>query len=143
LNTIYFHSEEISFELSNQPSYVDWIFSFISDHNFRCGDLNFVFCSDDYLLEINRAHLSHDYYTDIITFNYVEGDLLGGDIFISIDRVEDNAKLSRNFAEELRRVMAHGVLHLIGFNDKSDKEKVEMTNAENKCLELYNTQNIK
>jgi probable rRNA maturation factor len=143
LSTIYFHSEEISFELSNQPSYVDWIFSFITAHEFRCGNLNFVFCSDDYLLEINRAHLSHDYYTDVITFNYVEDDVLAGDIFISIDRVEDNAKLSRNFAEELRRVMAHGVLHLIGFNDKSDEEKGQMTEAENNCLKMYNTQHIK
>jgi len=143
LNQIYFHSEEIPFELSNQQIHVDWIFSFIDHYHFKCGALNFVFCSDEYLLEVNRAHLGHDYYTDIITFNYVEDKLLSGDIFISIDRVEDNAKLSRNFAEELRRVMAHGILHLIGFNDKSDVEQKEMRDAEETCLTMYNAQSIK
>ena len=87
---------------------------------------------------MNKEHLRHDYYTDIITFNYVADTVLNGDIFISIDRVMDNSKsFNTNFADELRRVMAHGVLHLIGFNDKSDEEQKKMTEAENVCLEMY------
>ena len=116
MKEIYFNSEDSSFELSNWQNHVDWIFSFIDHYNFECGELSFIFCSDNYLLDINRKHLNHDYLTDIITFNYVEEKRLNGDIFISVDRVEENAKsFNVNFADELRRVMAHGVLHLIGF----------------------------
>lgn len=137
MDNISFNSEEVSFELSNHEAYVDWIFSFIHHYGFKCGELSFIFCSDDYLLRLNQEHLNHDYYTDIITFDYVEEKLLNGDIFISIDRVADNAKLSRSFAEELRRVMAHGILHLIGFDDKSEEAKIAMTEAENICLKLF------
>lgn len=87
---------------------------------------------------MNKAHLNHDYYTDIITFDYVDGKCLNGDIFISIDRVKDNAKsFHSSFAEELRRVLAHGVLHLIGFKDKTKEEQEDMTEAENNCLKMY------
>ena len=138
MSSLYFHSEEIEFELSNRQEHVDWIFSFINSRGFQVGELNYVFCSDDYLLEINRAHLNHDYYTDIITFDYVDEKVLNGDIFISIDRVEDNAKsFSVTFADELRRVIAHGALHLMGLNDKSPVEQREMREAEDQALELY------
>ena len=138
MNQINFFSEDISFELSNHQKHVDWIFSFIHHFNFQCGELSFIYCSDEHLLKMNKEHLRHDYYTDIITFNYVADTVLNGDIFISIDRVMDNSKsFNTNFADELRRVMAHGVLHLIGFNDKSDEEQKKMTEAENVCLEMY------
>ncbi len=139
MNQIYFHSEETPFKLSNQQVYVDWIFALIKHHQFACGELNLIFCSDEYLLEINRKHLSHDYYTDIITFNYVQKDVLSGDVFISVDRVRENASLfSVSFADELARVMAHGVLHLVGYNDKNEKEQREMRKQEDKAIDMLN-----
>jgi len=99
------------------------------------GDVSIVFCDDEYLLAMNREHLQHDYYTDIITFDYCDDDLLSGDLFISLDRVKDNAaKLEIDWLIELRRVMVHGVLHLIGYSDKSSKKKKEMRSAEDAAL---------
>jgi rRNA maturation RNase YbeY len=94
-----------------------------------------VFCTDDELLELNKEHLSHDYYTDIITFDFTEGKALGGDLFISVERVKDNAKtLQVSFEEELHRVCYHGVLHLLGYNDKSATEISIMRDKENYYL---------
>jgi probable rRNA maturation factor len=138
LNEIYFCFEDTSFVLTSPAPHIDWISSFINDHKHRCGALTFIFCSDTYLLSINKEHLNHDYFTDIITFDYVDGDVVSGDVFISIDRVKENSKkFHSSFAEELRRVMAHGVLHLMGFSDKSDSEQERMRNEENRCLKLY------
>ena len=138
MNEIYFCFEDTSFVLTNPAPHIDWISSFINDHKYRCGTLTFIFCSDTYLLSINKEHLNHDYFTDIITFDYVDGDVVSGDVFISIDRVKENSKkFHSSFAEELRRVMAHGVLHLMGFSDKSDSEQERMRNEENRCLKLY------
>ncbi|HLP55258.1 MAG TPA: rRNA maturation RNase YbeY [Fluviicola sp.] len=101
------------------------------------GEITVIFCSDEYLLDMNRTHLNHDYYTDIITFDYSEGDIVSGDLFISIDRVADNAQeLSNAFTDELNRVCVHGLLHLCGYKDKSSKEEQLMRAKEDEMLEL-------
>lgn len=101
------------------------------------GDVNLIFCSDEYLLDINKKHLDHDYYTDIITFDYCEEGLVNGDLFISKDRVFENAELfSVDFNYELNRVVVHGVLHLIGLKDKTQEEELEMRSAEDHALNL-------
>lgn len=103
----------------------------------KLGDVNVIFCSDEYLLEMNREHLDHDYYTDIITFDYSEGDVVSGDLFISVDRVSENAVgLSVSFLDELNRVCVHGLLHLCGYKDKSDADEVLMRSKEDEMLAL-------
>jgi rRNA maturation RNase YbeY len=116
-----------------------WILDCIKHYHKRCGNLNFIFTSDDYLLEINKKYLQHDYYTDIITFDYCVEDTISGDIYISVDRVKENAQeYNQSFLQELHRVMIHGILHLIGLDDHTEEEKIEMREAENKCLnKLY------
>lgn len=115
----------------------DWLLRCILQYGKNPGELSFIFCSDEYLLELNRTHLDHDYYTDIITFDYSEGDELSGDLYISIDRVRDNAKqLKLSPQDELHRVMIHGVLHLAGYGDKSSKEADIMRAQEDNCLTL-------
>ncbi|MFM7473400.1 MAG: rRNA maturation RNase YbeY [Crocinitomicaceae bacterium] len=100
-----------------------------------CGDITLIFCSDDYLLEINKKYLNHDYYTDVITFDYSDNQMVSGDLFISIDRVLENAKSFQVVAkEELIRVVCHGVLHLVGYKDKTEEEKKVMTSKENEYL---------
>jgi rRNA maturation RNase YbeY len=115
-----------------------WIHEVAKEMNMVLGDLSYVFCNDDFLLEMNKKHLNHNYYTDIISFNYNDKNSLSGEFFISYDRVIDNAK---NFSEgivwdELCRVMIHGLLHLAGFDDKTDQEVKLMRKAEDKCLKL-------
>ena len=101
------------------------------------GEISVVFCSDDYLLKMNEQYLNHDYYTDIITFDYVENSLISGDLFISIDRVKENAiKFAAPFIKELYRVVFHGVLHLVGYKDKTSEEKAEMRNKEDFYLKM-------
>lgn len=113
-----------------------WISGVVKDYNKKLGPLSYIFCSDEYLLKMNKEHLNHDYYTDIITFNYNDGDVVSGDMFISYERVIDNAESFGNSSvyDELCRVMVHGVLHLLGFNDKSEKEELEMREEETKNL---------
>ena len=107
----------------------------------RIGDLSVVFCSDPYILGVNREYLGHDYYTDIITFDYCEGNVLSGDLVISVDTVRANAAEygAASFEEELSRVIVHGVLHLIGYDDHSDADRKEMRAQENAALELLRT----
>lgn len=101
------------------------------------GELTLIFCSDEYLLEMNREHLDHDYYTDIITFDYTDADLVSGDLFISVDRVADNAnELKTVFQDELHRVCVHGLLHLCGYKDKSEKDELLMRSKEDQMLDL-------
>lgn len=103
-----------------------------------CGDITVVFCSDDYLLEVNRTYLDHDYYTDIITFDYSDLGILSGDLFISLDRVKENAQdFSDSFENELKRVVFHGVLHLCGYKDKSEEDKKIMRIKENYYLDYF------
>jgi probable rRNA maturation factor len=134
--SINFFTEDTSFKLTNRSVYKNWIKTVIVDYGFVPGEISYVFCSDNYLLSINIEHLKHNTYTDIITFNYNEEDRISSDIFISIDRVKENAsKFHITFAEELARVMIHGVLHLIGFNDKTEDEKQKMRLQEDNSLE--------
>lgn len=135
-NATYF-SEEIDFEIKNPEKKTSWLNSVISFYEKIPGELTYIFCSDDYLLKLNIEHLNHDTLTDIITFDYSKTAIISGDIFISIDRIKENAtKFDVTFDEELHRVMAHGVLHLIGFKDKSDEEKTAMRKAENHAISL-------
>jgi probable rRNA maturation factor len=102
------------------------------------GDTSVIFCSDEYLLEMNVEHLSHDYYTDIITFDYCEGEIISGDIFISVDRVRENARNYKvKYENEIVRVVGHGFLHLLGFGDKTEEESGEMRKMENIVIENY------
>ena len=99
------------------------------------GEINYIFCDDEYLLQVNREYLKHDYYTDIITFDYVKGKTISGDIFVSLPRIFDNAEtLSKDFESEFFRVLAHGVLHLCGYKDKTDEEIAEMRSKEDYYL---------
>ena len=134
---IFFHSEDVSFKLTNSSSISQWIKTAISLEKKELGDLNFVFCSDQYLLKLNQDYLNHDTFTDIITFNYVTGPIISGDIFISTERVQENAKESSiPFLNELSRVIIHGVLHLIGYNDKTNAEAQEIRAKEDFYLTL-------
>lgn len=140
--TIYFHVEDIRFVLKNKKLSTLWINNLIRESGCLTGEINFIFCSDEYLLKVNRDYLDHDYYTDIITFDYSElsgkQKEISGDVFISIDRIKENAiSYKTGFENELRRVMAHGILHIIGFKDKTNEQKVIMREKENYGLVLY------
>ncbi len=140
MNNISFHSEGVNSKTPSKRLLKAWIKEFVSTHGKKVGELAFVFCSDEKILEVNQNFLQHDYYTDIITFDYCEGEIVSGDIFISVERVAENAT-SHNveYNAELLRVLAHGVLHLIGFQDKSPKNKKEMTENEDLCMSLFLT----
>lgn len=133
---VFFHTEApLTFTLKSKRKHKAWLKSIIENADYTLGDINVVFCTDAYLLEINQTHLDHDYYTDIITFDYCEASVVSGDLYISLDRVKENAsQLDVDWKTELRRVMVHGVLHLIGFSDKSPKKKKEMRAAEDAAL---------
>ena len=135
---ISFFSEDIDFQLDTQNNTVLWVQETISKEAKKTGDITYVFCSDTYLHTINLEHLNHDTFTDIITFNYCDGDLISGDIFISIDRIKENAiTFQTTFKEELNRVMIHGILHLVGYNDKSESDKELMRSKEDFYLSLH------
>ena len=129
---------ELDFKLENEKEYSNWIANCIDAYDFKLGELNYIFCDDEYLFKLNVEFLNHDTLTDIISFDYTMGKLVSGDIFISVERVVDNAKdLGIEFKEELKRVIIHGVLHYMGFKDKSDEHKIEMRNEENNCISLF------
>lgn len=114
-----------------------WIEKVITSHHRQLGDLTYIFCSDEKILEVNNQYLQHDYYTDIITFDYCEDNIISGDMFISLDTVKSNsAQYDTNYDEELLRVIIHGVLHLCGFGDKTEDEEKEMRELENNALSL-------
>jgi probable rRNA maturation factor len=114
-----------------------WIITIATMHNKRCGDLNFMLCSDDYMLSANVKFLGHDYFTDILTFDNSNDLEIAGDILISIDTVRSNAlKFNTSFLDELHRVIIHGVLHLIGFTDKTKKQQIIMRQEEDKALNM-------
>jgi probable rRNA maturation factor len=132
---IKFNNQEIKFSLKNKTILKQWIIKTVDKKKSQVGELNFIFCSDDYLLKVNQEYLNHNTYTDIITFDYTNDKIISGDIFISVNRVEENAKkFSKSFENELHRVMIHGVLHLLGYKDKTKKAKEEMTKEEDRCL---------
>lgn len=114
-----------------------WVRAVAATYGKRVGEVAYIFCNDDKILEVNRQYLQHDYFTDIITFDYCEGDMISGDLFISLDTVRSNAELfNKTYDEELHRVIIHGILHLVGINDKGPGEREIMEAAENKALEL-------
>ena len=129
------------FLLEEESGYSDWINRIFKMEGAVLDQLDYVFCSDDYLFKVNVEYLNHNTYTDIITFDYSVDERITGDIFISIDRVKENAKaFDVEFISELRRVMSHGVLHLLGYNDKSDEERDIMRSMENKMIELFHVE---
>ena len=131
-------NQNIAFPQIDRELASSWISQIIRLHDKEEGDLVFVFCSDQYLLEINREYLHHDYFTDIITFNYNQENVVSGDIFISLDTVGVNAEEYQvSFLNELHRVMIHGILHLIGFDDKTDDQKKIMREKENDALNIF------
>ena len=114
-----------------------WIKAVAAQYNKRIGDVAYIFCDDEKILEVNREYLQHDYYTDIITFDYSEDNIISGDLFISLDTVRSNAEqFGQDYERELYRVIIHGILHLCGINDKGPGEREQMEAAENKALEM-------
>nr|WP_299344937.1 rRNA maturation RNase YbeY [Allomuricauda sp.] len=135
-----FHFES-DFTLEEKTKYSDWISRIIESEDYVKGDISYVFVDDEELLKVNKEYLGHDWYTDIITFDYGSGNVLSGDIFISIDRVRDNAKKYKvDFANELLRVMAHGMLHLAGYNDKTEEESSIMRAKEEEKIKLFHVE---
>lgn len=134
---IRYFSEGIKFDLQGKLANNRWLRFVAEAEANRIGDVNIIFCSDPYILDVNINYLGHDYYTDIITFDYVEGDVLSGDLFISIDSVRENASFyGAEFPTELRRVMVHGLLHLIGYDDHTPAEQKKMRSKEDYYLSL-------
>lgn len=133
---IRYFTEDIDFAFKGKSVHSAWLKAVSEEEGRRPGQISVIFCSDTYLLEINRKYLGHDYYTDIITFDYSEGDTISGDLFISVDTVRSNAEYySADFKDELDRVIVHGVLHLIGYDDHTDEQTAEMRARENHYLE--------
>ena len=132
---IIYDAVDISFPKIKRRETTRWIKRVIERFNKKAGDITYIFCSDAEILRINQSYLNHDYYTDIITFDYSEGDKLSGDLFISLETVKTNSeKFKTNYEDELHRVMIHGVLHLCGYNDKTPKEKKIMRAKEDEAL---------
>ena len=136
---ILFHSET-KFNLTQKLLHKRWLAALAKQEGFSIGDINYIFCDDDYLLKINLEYLNHDTLTDIITFDYVEDGVLNGDIYISIERVRENAVIfSVPFEQELLRVLSHGVLHLCGYKDKTDTDAALMRKKEDSAIQLFST----
>jgi probable rRNA maturation factor len=133
-----FFSEAVNFRIPHPRKTSSWIQRIIKLEKFKLKSINFIFCSDEYLLKTNQEYLNHVTYTDIITFDNSESTgVVEGDIFISVDRVRENAqKFGQSFDEEMHRVLVHGVLHLMGYKDKSSKQKVQIRKKEDACLSL-------
>ena len=132
-------NSETSFTLKNQKKLVKWIGDVISSEGFQVGEINYIFCDDSYLNKINQEFLNHDTFTDIISFDYTLGKEVGGDIFISIERVLENAEeFNEVFENELHRVMIHGILHFIGYKDKTKKDKTLMRTQEDEKIFILN-----
>lgn len=139
MGSIRFFTEDISHKLASPAKTKQWIKSIVEAEGFALGTVSYVLCSDEYLLEMNKQYLDHDYYTDILTFDNSESDTeIEGDIFISLERVRENAAgESVSFDEELLRVLAHGILHLCGYDDHTAGEKEEMRKKEDYYLSLF------
>ena len=133
---------ELDFELSSENNYSVWLEKVVVGEGSSIGQLNYIFCNDEYLLELNRKYLKHNTLTDILTFDYSTGKEIVGDIFISVERVKENAQgISKlSFEEELLRVMSHGVLHILGYKDKTDRDRVEMRNKEDEKIKMFHVE---
>lgn len=132
---------ETDFALENEAHYEDWISRIIESEGFDEGEINYIFCDDEYLHKINVEYLDHDTLTDIISFDYTVGNLIQGDIFVSIERVQDNASdFNVSFEEELKRVLSHGVLHYCGYKDKSPKDEALMRSKEDEKMQMFHVE---
>lgn len=134
---IHFNSEELPLPGIDESKLIDWVFQVASLHGKKVGEINYIFCSDKEILEINEQYLQHDYYTDIITFDYSEQDIISGDIYIGAETVASNARLfGFPFEIELHRVIIHGILHLCGFKDKTPGTEKIMHEKEDEALKF-------
>ncbi len=132
---------ETDFELENEAQYEVWISRIIESEGFDEGEINYIFCDDEYLHKINVEYLDHDTLTDIISFDYTVGNLIQGDIFVSVERVKDNANdFNVSFEEELKRVLSHGVLHYCGYKDKSPKDEALMRLKEEEKMQMFHVE---
>jgi probable rRNA maturation factor len=132
---------ELDFQLENEELFSSWISRVILSENKKEGDINYIFCDDEYILEINKQYLDHDYYTDIISFDYSVGNELHGDVFVSIDRVKENAQdFNVSFNEELKRVLIHGILHYAGYKDKSEDDEILMRQKEDEKINMFHVE---
>ena len=127
--------------IENDRPFMDWLSRVAESEGYSLSALSYIFCNDQYLLDLNQTYLSHDTLTDIITFDYVEGTEVSGDIFISVDRLKENAAIFRvSFEEERLRVMAHGLLHLMGYKDKTTEDQEVMSNKENEKIKMFHVE---
>ena len=134
---IAYYAEEVKLPAIKKKAVGDWIRKVASLYGKRTGDISYIFCSDEKILEVNKQYLQHDYYTDIISFDYTEGTKISGDLFISLDTVKSNSEnFGTDYTEELHRIIIHGILHLCGINDKGPGEREIMTLKENEALAL-------
>ena len=134
---ITFQSEGVEHPQIDETKLSHWIESVAKKHNRETGEISYLFCDDEKILEVNQEYLNHDFYTDIITFDYSEGNVISGDIIISLQTVESNSQMYKtDFSEELHRVIIHGILHLCGLKDLSEEEEKVMRDAENSALKM-------
>ena len=127
--------------IENDRPFMDWLSRVAESEGYSLSALSYIFCNDQYLLDLNQTYLSHDTLTDIITFDYVEGTVVSGDIFISVDRLKENAAIFKvSFEEERLRVMAHGLLHLMGYKDKTTEDQEVMSNKENEKIKMFHVE---
>ena len=134
---IVYNADDVKMPSFSKRKVSNWIKQVAGNHGKRVGDISYIFCSDDKILEVNREYLQHDYYTDIITFDYSEGDVISGDLFISVDTVATNAqKFGEAFNNELHRVIIHGILHLCGIDDKAEGARKIMEENEDNALSI-------
>ena len=135
---ITYNTENVKMPAIRRRDVSKWVRQVAASYGRRVGEIGYLFCDDEKILEVNREYLSHDYYTDIITFDYTDGDVINGDLVISLDTVRSNAELfGKAYDDELLRVIIHGILHLCGINDKGPGERQLMEAAENKALAMY------
>lgn len=132
---------EIDYQLDNEDKYATWIEEIVTSEGLELGDISYIFCDDEFLHKINVQYLDHDTFTDIISFDYCEGDVISGDIFLSVERVRENAFFFNvDFDSELLRVMAHGVLHYCGYKDKSEEDERIMRSKEEEKMKLFHVE---
>ena len=135
---ISFQNQDIKFLLKNKRKISSWIKNVIIKYNKELGSVNYIFCSNNFILDLNLKYLNHNYFTDIITFDYCESNIIEGDIFISIDTVKENSiRFSTNFDDELLRVIIHGILHLVGFDDKTSTQQKKMRTLETEAINVF------
>ena len=132
---------ETNFKLENKEVFFKWLIAVIQSEMKLAGEINYIFCDDDYLHKLNEEYLGHDTYTDIISFDNGVGNTIHGDIYISIDRVQENAEIYKHdFEQELKRVMVHGILHFCGYKDKTEREQEIMRQKEDEKLEMFHVE---